>query len=113
ASLYGPEVNTHLPPGIAVKYQVQLGTAIKDAIVEKTKAKDIKIALTKAKWTFAGDITDAMDKDTPPKGLVGNNTLKFKIGNENLPKKVRCNIAGPAAKSGGDEGGGSSAPAVK
>jgi hypothetical protein len=104
-TLYPPEVNTNLPAGVAVKYGVKLASAIKDAVIDATKAKEIKTALLKAKWKFDGEIGDAM-KSPPPDGVVGAHKLKFKIGSTNLAKQVRCHIAGVKAQEGSDVGGG-------
>jgi hypothetical protein len=106
ASLHAAETNNNLPGGVAVKYAVKLGAAIKDAVVDATKSKEIKNALNKAKWTFADPVGDSMDMKAPPKDIGGAHTLTFKIGSETLKKKVRCHIAVPKAAEGSDVGGG-------
>jgi hypothetical protein len=43
-SIYGPETSNNLPAGVMVKYEIKLASAIKDAVVDSTKAKEIKAA---------------------------------------------------------------------
>ena len=96
-SIHGPETSNNLPAGVMVKYEIKLASAIKDAVVDSTKAKEIKAALSAAKWSFSDNIDDAMTLPAD-KALIATHKLKFKFDGKVLDKQVRCIITGGEAK---------------
>ena len=95
AGMHGPETATNLPAGVSCEFHINLKSAIREALIDKVKAKAIATGLQKDKtWKFGGGVKDGLAPDAGAT-FVGSHKIKIELNGEKLAKDIKLTILAP------------------